>query len=616
MNFKKELIYLVIFILTINVICAAEENNEMIKKASEYLKSNANWDTDIGTVDFMIYSLANTGNKEKAQEGLNALLNRKDDSASCWPKNNCKIKDTALTLLTLNKFAKPITETVDWLNKAKIPSMSQGIWWIQIESPGQATCTFTYNNLSKSFHIVNDRITECSNQQWVDIERCVQSGLTSKLEQQINVNCDNANIISLIYQVSNDYYLFQEFHSNKATLKINNACWGETASSASCDYESTVFASWVLDNFGKPTSTEAYLKSKDPQTVTEYSLMYIINGKTSYSDWLSNKQSLNGNWEDVYSTAFAYYALKDKYDVNNISNWLITQQNVDGSWNTNLLDTSVTLFALVVDKGIISTKEFKEISSYCGDGTCDSDEDDISCPQDCVVSECGNNIIEGFEECDGTADATCPTECSTECKCPTQATCVSEGHSCCDKCTANSDKGDFDEDCSKYGQVCCIECSYEISELEQVCNDKLDDDNDELIDCDDPDCDQNSNCKGTSSKLWLWLLIILLILLVLGLFGYYYYKEYYSKGKKPKFGEFFNNIKGKIIGVFKKGKKEQSSQMFTRPIFSPFKTTQSRSEPRPQIPFFSQSQSKSRKSEIEQELEKSLKEAKNLIKRK
>lgn len=615
MNFKKGLIYLFIFILTINIIYAAEENSEMIKKASEYLKNNANWDTDVSTVDFMIYSLANTGNKEKAQEGLNELLDRKDDSASCWPNNNCKVKDTALTLLALNKFGKPITETVTWLNNAKIPAMSQGTWWIQIESPEEATCTFSYNNLSKSFHVANDRITECGNQQWVDIERCVQSGLTSKLEQLIDINCDNANIISLIYQISNDYYLFQEFHSNKATLKINNACWGTTSSSASCDYESTVFASWVLDSFGKPISTEAYLESREPQTTPEYSLMYVINGKTSYSDWLSHKQNLNGNWEDVYSTAFAYYAFKDKQDTSNISEWLSEQQNADGSWNSNLLDTSVTLFALVADKGVISSGETKGVSAYCGDGTCDSDEDDISCPQDCVVAQCGNNVIEGFEECDGAADTACPGECSLECKCPTKATCVSEGYSCCDKCTANSDKNDFDGDCSKYDQVCCIECSYEVSEIEKSCSDEVDDDNDGLIDCEDSDCSEDSACKGVSSKLWLWLLIILLVLLVIGLFGYYYYKEYYLKGKKPKFGEFFNNLKEKIKGIFKKGKKEQP-QMFGRPASSPFRSTPSRPEPRPQIPFFSQSQSRSRKSEIEDELEKSLREAKKLIKRK
>ena len=54
----------------------------------------------------------------------------------------------------------------------------------------------------------------------------------------------------------------------------------------------------------------------------------------------------------------------------------------------------------------------------------------------------------------------------------------------------------------------------------------------------------------------------------------------------------------------------------SKPTSSPFRTIISKPESKPQIPFFSQSQSRSRKSDIETELEKSLKEAKRLIKRK
>jgi len=46
---------------------------------------------------------------------------------------------------------------------------------------------------------------------------------------------------------------------------------------------------------------------------------------------------------------------------------------------------------------------------YCGDGTCNQRENSDTCPQDCQNAQpvCGNGILEGYEQCDGTAGA-CP----------------------------------------------------------------------------------------------------------------------------------------------------------------------------------------------------------------
>jgi cysteine-rich repeat protein len=56
------------------------------------------------------------------------------------------------------------------------------------------------------------------------------------------------------------------------------------------------------------------------------------------------------------------------------------------------------------------------VEEYCGNGTCDPDEDVFSCPEDCSPV-CGNGVLEPTEECDdgGTADGDgCSSSCTVE----------------------------------------------------------------------------------------------------------------------------------------------------------------------------------------------------------
>lgn len=39
--------------------------------------------------------------------------------------------------------------------------------------------------------------------------------------------------------------------------------------------------------------------------------------------------------------------------------------------------------------------------SSCGNGICESSEDEVSCPHDCLAAICGNGVVEGNEGCDG-----------------------------------------------------------------------------------------------------------------------------------------------------------------------------------------------------------------------
>jgi len=61
------------------------------------------------------------------------------------------------------------------------------------------------------------------------------------------------------------------------------------------------------------------------------------------------------------------------------------------------------------------------VDDCCGNGTCDEGirETCSNCSEDCGVCppECGNNVKEGTEECDGTDDSACPGLCQEDCTC-------------------------------------------------------------------------------------------------------------------------------------------------------------------------------------------------------
>jgi coxsackievirus/adenovirus receptor len=51
-------------------------------------------------------------------------------------------------------------------------------------------------------------------------------------------------------------------------------------------------------------------------------------------------------------------------------------------------------------------------ASYCGDGTCDSDESSSTCSLDCKITTCGNGVCDSTE-----TEATCPSDCTTVTDC-------------------------------------------------------------------------------------------------------------------------------------------------------------------------------------------------------
>jgi len=175
----------------------------------------------------------------------------------------------------------------------------------------------------------------------------------------------------------------------------------------------------------------------------------------------------------------------------------------------------------------------EDCAIVCGNDKCEEGEDYYNCPQDCPLPECsgtetddcstlqvkdpkaecegyysksgyqctvnkdltgcmdgnicevpqqivcGNGIIEEGEECDYKAS---PTGCK-------------EGYTCNDKCECVPSGPVCGDGLCEKGEKCSQDCS-----KETYCSDNIDNDEDNLIDCDDPDCSGDPACAQPSGE--------------------------------------------------------------------------------------------------------------------
>jgi len=226
----------------------------------------------------------------------------------------------------------------------------------------------------------------------------------------------------------------------------------------------------------------------------------------------------------------------------------------------------------------------KSDDTYCGDGTCDSGED-LTCPQDCE-DHCTNNKWDKdkFEEaidCGGTC-VPCVANCNEDNICELD---YYENYvDCPNDCSCGDGKCDSKESVS----VCPEDCSTSSTTttdqepvVEEKCGNGICDPEESYESC-------SIDCEKPAKSKW-WIFILLLIFLV-GILVYYLK---FVKSKKPKGKKFeFPTTSYTETSASKKSSKP------TRPTFIPKQT------------HFTNSNSK-----IDKELEKSLDEAKRLLKK-
>ncbi len=555
--------YLLLMLLLILPYTAADPN---LNKASSWLSNNSRFDQDIETVSLSILALGLTDKAGDAQLGVTKLSDGQDASG-CWPKGKCRAKDTALAALALSQFNKPTASAKSWLSSLRLPATSTGKFWIQIAAASDGQCRLTYSGKQKTFTLKNGGIVECGNKPWIEAS-CIDSNLLRSLDSKVDVDCSSLQssaIISLIFQQGNSYYILDEQHSNVAKLSISNSCLAAAKGSTSCDYDATLFASLAAKSLGLNLGTQTYLESSiQSNNIAGYSILYFLTKKEIYRDILAEKQQSSGSFSNVYQTGLAMLALRGQPAGNNASSWLELQQTDDGSFNRNVRDTSAVIFGL-------SFQGPSNLESCAAQGN--------SCCSSCSIDG------DAFKSLDNTCSQ--GQVCCSICEAVITSTCQELGG---DECNFNQDciGGDFQE--SKDSRYCCVggacqDASTTTSTSLPLCN--FDDvcDLGETIDSCPDDCEEKSN-------LLLWFIIIVVLLAVLG--GAYFF------------------LRRRGINIFARKEKPDARQQVQRPAY-PVSRPMVRQQPRQ--PFQQRQPARKRplRSKIEQELEKSLEEAKKLL---
>src|SRR3989344_5383869 len=399
-------ILLIVFLLVLPIVFSEEVQSTFDEaKSYSWLKTaTQNWDS-LSIQDASLAILAFNNNGDDVSAGVSNLIAR-EDPVGCWPKDGCKVLDTAFATLALERSNKDVSKELAWLNDKKgalNPALSTGNWLVQIEAPSNGVCKVTYGaNKTKDFTVEGNKV---NNNWWIDVEKDLQSALI-----------------------------------------INNGCYGETSTGSGCHYISTMYAAWALTELDEEIATRAYLESQIPASGDEeHAVVARITKKPLYLDYLKNEQEKTGAWGDgdSYITAFGVFAASANTDYSDVENtgadYLKRTVANDGYWNNNVGDTAMALIALhgrdlerasgsfsSIATNATTTGELEDCTNGIdddGDGLADCFDGDCadhsSCAEETTTEEeCGNDICdlgEDEESCPGDCEKTTTEETTTGC---------------------------------------------------------------------------------------------------------------------------------------------------------------------------------------------------------
>ncbi|MBI2667675.1 hypothetical protein HYX17_02795 [Candidatus Woesearchaeota archaeon] len=600
--------YIIIFILLLIQLSIAQPDTD---KAFEWLLSQqeeGSYNNDIIDTSIAILALKGSGATSQVEKSIDYLLSQKNPS-NCWPKLNCNVKDTSFALLALDAAGESTTEIADWLKDAQSSSSTTGKWLLEIANAQDGECTIKYNKqnneIVKKIKIEDGKIPSCNNNNWIDLNSCLESNLLTRYPSlTFDVDCSSVNsnvIIVLLFNVGNTYTFVDNVESSSATITVDNNCYG-TGFKDRCNMDSTLYASYALSKIEEPTSI-FYLKSNYDSNNPEHSaLMNLITEDSGFLDDLTKKQRTDGSFENsVFKTSLAILTLEDK---DNALEWLENKQNSDGSFGS-VFDTSFALLALSPELGELAscldnTKNQGEEGIDCG-GPCSKEcgvcnlndvceeekgEDSDNCPSDCLESLnlCSNGKQDDNEEgidCGGPCSKECPS-CNNDGKCEFD-TFGETSLQCPKDCSCGDDICDSTEKDRLSNTYCAEDCREELT-----CNDDgICDTGENSNNCPD-DCEEQSTLVSEEQEGAGFPFTAIIIIVVIGLiivFSIYYFTK---KKKKPEFN---------LFGRFAKEPKEKPSS-------------------RPEIPKFPGSKPSLKETDLDKELDRSLEEARKLIKRK
>ncbi len=453
------------------------------------------------------------------QENLKATIeSERRPGDSCWPKDGCKLKETAEVAIAYKRIGKDTTDIEKWLLSKAIITKDLD-WYLEIDATNHipATCTITYDGADKEVRILDNMklegnagscLTVSSSRYWLQIKPAC-------LDKEFEISCNQDFITTLIYQKNDATYISSETHSSASggsTKEITNAkCFKNIDA---CDYEGTIWATLALHKLGRDTSAfTSYLLalSEDNQKYLPSAFLYIIAGGDDQFSQIIQKQKDGKYWETsankrYYDTSLAMLALSgtSSAELENTKKYLLSIAKDSGCWNNNnIRDTAFILYSGWPKDFSIPT----ETKSCMAAGYfCITKDDCTEAGGEILSNECNNFNM--FCCSKSLPEKTCAEKngiiCNANQECRNGNTAPASDGTCC--LSKICDPISTQNTCELSGDICRFSsCA---SGEEQV-----------IKNCDTSDkiCCEKTSVPTSSLNTWIWILVVLIIIVVLGI---------------------------------------------------------------------------------------------------
>jgi len=562
--------YLIAFvfalILLVPLITAQTDDGDAtsqtnLDKAYQCLKDKIGDSCDSLTDEEQIYSLLALGNYKDCKKSVSENLRNEE----CWPKANCKIKETSLAMVGLDDSGYDTSKMKDWLfNQTKVADNL--FWYIQIDADSATTCTINYGS-QYSVSISEDKkvsssagpcLTISENGYWLKIA-------SSCLENEFKISCDKDFITNLLYRTPDSpiIHVSQITHSEssngESTEKITYRCFEKAGS---CDYESSLWASFALKSTGEDVT--AYIpfltafKDENDRYFPD-AFLYIIEGGNDYLNSILRDNFKTNYWQvgtlgKFQSTAIAFLALQSQSsnEVETTKQYLLDKtQGSNGCFNSNFVDTAFLIYS-----GWPNGNSPNVIVNEClTDAECSSNEE-------CIDGDC---VIPSAENCEAQGKYCVPSgECLSlggvsfseySCTGFTQECCSQDLSTCFELggevCSGSKTCSDSYKESSDSPFNCCIgTCETNAPRVEEyTCGVGVSGETcrNECLSGEEANtqsCDLGQTCceeKTGGSLLWVWILLILIIVVILAIIFrnklkllWYRFKSKFRKGPAPR----------------------------------------------------------------------------------
>ena len=354
----KRFVFIIIFLLSVSIAGAEISRTNL----QNYLSTNLNIAQDsVETVSYSLLFLKNF-----TEESMD-LFSAKG-SSSCFPLDDCNIKETALASILISKDPRfDSSKYISWLKTRQI-SLNQNTY-VQVISSSISNCTITYSDKSKEEFSVED-----------SYQKRIKPAATGKIQ----VSCDSASSISLLTRLISSaketVQILEQIEASNAEFNLDNACFGIS----SCSIEDTAYASYALFLAGEPLKSLSYLKQNAGNNIFYNAIAYELTKDSSLSAKIQELQKDDGNFNNnVRDTSIASFVLKTNTKA---LDWLSAKQLEDGSFGSKD-DTAFLSYWIYAEKAKSApSTSTPQSSPFCGDNSCNNLENETTCPGDCTAS--------------------------------------------------------------------------------------------------------------------------------------------------------------------------------------------------------------------------------------